>query len=291
MHKFLKSIGFTEIKRKETEKILEEVVNHPDHIKVAKDSEGNEFAELSKEFAPNMGIIVRGIYEEDDTFIREHYCPYYKGNELTTEEIIDIEKHAEKETYAGVCDEVRLGVSLIFYIQNVVEYLADLNKRKTKRNIRGASLAGLCSDGKILLPVVNRDNSEKSEFENNRRTQMIAKAREGDEDAIENLTLEDMDLYTVISKRIANEDVLSIVSTYFIPYGIECDQYSVLGEIIDCTSVENNITHEKIICLKLNCNDLIFNVCINEKDLLGVASVGMRFKGNIWMQGNICLEL
>lgn len=290
MHKFLKSIGFSDIRRKETDKILEEIIAHPDHIKVTKDSEGNEFAELSKEFATNMGIVVRGIYEDDDTFTKEYYCPYFKGTTKSTDELVDIEKHAEKETYAGVCDEIRLGVSLIFYIQNVVDYLADFNRRKTHRNIKGVVLAGLCSDGKILLPVENRQGKRDNSSDNAKRSQLIAKAREGDEDAIENLTMEDMDLYTVISRRILQEDVLSIVSTYFIPYGIECDQYSILGEIMECSKVENSYTKESIYCMKLSCNDLIFDVCINEKDLLGEPDVGRRFKGNLWMQGNICLD-
>ena len=49
------------------------------------------------------------------------------------------------------------------------------------------------------------------------------------------------------------------------------------------------ITNEKIYCIKLSCNDIIFSVCINENDLIGEPMVGRRFKGNIWMQGSICL--
>ena len=45
--------------------------------------------------------------------------------------------------------------------------------------------------------------------------------------AIENLTLEDIDTYSMLSRRIANEDILSIVDSYFMPYGIESDQYSI----------------------------------------------------------------
>jgi hypothetical protein len=41
--------------------------------------------------------------------------------------------------------------------------------------------------------------------------------------------------------------------------------------------------------MKIECNDIQFDVCINEKDLMGQPEIGRRFKGNIWMQGNICL--
>ena len=112
-------------------------------------------------------------------------------------------------------------------------------------------------------------------------------ARRGDENAIESLTLDDMDTYTAISKRIQNEDVFSLVDTYFMPYGVECDQYSVLGEIMELNTVRNKITDEEIYMMTINCNDLTFDLCINKMDLFGEPCVGRRFKGVIWMQGYI----
>ena len=44
-------------------------------------------------------------------------------------------------------------------------------------------------------------------------------ARNGDQTAIETLTLDDMDIYSKMSKRLKNEDVFTIVDTYFMPYG------------------------------------------------------------------------
>lgn len=115
----------------------------------------------------------------------------------------------------------------------------------------------------------------------------MAAARDGDEEAIESLTLEDIDLYSMISKRVEKEDIFSIVESYFMPYGIESDQYSIMGTILDLKETQNHLTKENILLMKVNANDLIFDLCINEKDLIGVPEVGRRFKGNIWMQGNI----
>ena len=109
----------------------------------------------------------------------------------------------------------------------------------------------------------------------------------GDEDAIESLTLEDMDTYTIISRKIHKEDVFSLVDTYFMPYGVECDQYSILGEILDCNKVKNRLTSEEIYQMTVSCNDLVFDICINAEDLFGEPMVGRRFKGSIWMQGYI----
>lgn len=289
MHKFLRAIGFSNLKKKELEKIVSEIVEKPTMMTVAEDSEGNEFAELSKEFGNLFGIAVRGTYQEDDTFEVDYYYPYYHGTKVTTRESIEVDKHAEKESYAGICDEVKIGVTLIFYLQNITDYLSAQKNRLPMNMQEGAILSALSTEGKILLPI-NKTQRQTRNIQKNStdRNHLIAAAREGDEDAIENLTLEDMDTYSMLSKRIMNEDVLSIVDTYFMPYGIESDQYSVLAEIVDYSIVMNQYTNEKVYLLELLCNDLEFSLCINQKDLLGEPEIGRRFKGNIWMQGHIC---
>ena len=119
------------------------------------------------------------------------------------------------------------------------------------------------------------------------RNSLMAAAKKGDEDAIETLTLEDMDIYTTISRRIQKEDIFSLVDTYFMPYGVECDQYSVLGEILEIKMTTNMMTGEKIYILKICTNELTFDVSINIIDLYGEPQVGRRFKGVVWLQGNI----
>ena len=286
MHKFLRAIGFSNIRKKDLEIILDEIVEHPEMMKITKDSEGNEFAELSRSFASNIGITVRGNYQDDDSFEMEYYYPYLLGTRISTNEQIEVEKHAEKESYAGICDEVRLGVSLIFYLQNVAEYL---NEEHFPRIVgRSVTLSALSISGKIILPMMKNEKQKKTIQKNmQNRNHLIAAARDGDEDAIENLTLEDMDTYSMLSRRIAYEDVLSIVDTCFMPYGVESDQYSVIGEILDYKKTVNKITEEEIYIMKIDTNGLVYDVCINKEDLLGEPQIGRRFKGNIWMQGCI----
>jgi hypothetical protein len=178
-------------------------------------------------------------------------------------------------------------VTLIFYIQNVADYLSECQLRDPV--INGAKLASLSTEGKILLPVERKGKKNSEHYDYNRRSQLLAQAREGDEDAIESLTLEDMDTYSLISRRVMQEDVLSIVSTSFMPFGVESDQYSVIGEIVDLSRQENQLSKEIIYNMKIECNDIFFDVCINEKDLMGQPAIGRRFKGNVWMQGTVCL--
>ena len=117
------------------------------------------------------------------------------------------------------------------------------------------------------------------------RNHLLEAAKNGDENAMETLTIEDMDMYSQISKRVMKEDLYSIVDSSFMPSGIECDQYSVIGEIRKIEEKKNQITKEIVYDLTLECSDMIFHVGIAKKDLIGEPKIGRRFKGQIWMQG------
>lgn len=287
MHNFLKSIGFKNLtKKKDLDILINDIIKNPDKKVITEDAKGNVFAELSKEYGESIGIAVRGEYVEEE-FQMDYYYPYFIGSGVSTEEKVEVEKRSDREAYAGVCDEVRLGVTLIFYLQNVIEYLQETGSI-TRTNPANTTLSALSASGKIIFPVYKNESQIKSgENYSQKRSHLIAAARDGDEEAIESLTLEDIDTYSMISKRVMKEDILSIVDTYFMPYGIESDQYSIMGEILNYDTIENSVTSEKCYILTVDSNDLVFDVCINEKDLLGEPAVGRRFKGTIWMQGQI----
>lgn len=289
MHSYLKSIGFSGINgKKEVDRILNDVILHYDEKTVVEDRKKHLFAEISKTYGCDFGITVCGEYDENNEFQMEYYFPYFRGTGITTQEDVVIEKHAGKESYAGACDDVRIGVTIIFYLQNAGEYLTERSHGNYSRGSYAITLAALAKEGKILLPVTKDEKQEKEDKENTvNRNRMIAAARNGDEDAMENLTMEDIDIYSMISGRIPNEDVYSIVDTYFMPYGMECDLYNVMGEILDCSRVRNVMTNEEVYELRISCNDLEIDVCINTNDLMGEPEVGRRFKGVIWLQGSI----
>src|SRR5690606_27991889 len=115
----------------------------------------------------------------------------------------------------------------------------------------------------------------------------IAEAKKGNQEAIDNLTIDDIDLYATISRRSKKEDIYSIVDTCFIPFGSESDNYSIIATIKECNLIVNKFTKEEMYDMQLSCNDIEFRLCINKKDVLGEPMAGRRFKGNIWMQGNI----
>ena len=289
MHKFMRAIGFSEYTdRTKLKELLKNVILTADQRAYTINDEDVMLGEFSKNFADHMGVTVCGEFDEEDKFTYEYYYPYLRGRGVTSTEDISVERHASKESYAGVCDDIKVGISMIFYLQNRIPYIKAHFCGELP--IRGTSLtlSGLCIQGSVLLPI-EKDEQQKQRViqDSAKRTNLIAAARKGDEDAIEMLTMEDMDMYTTISRKIQKEDVFSIVDTYFMPYGVECDHYSVLGEIMEYEKVRNPLTGEEIYLIKICCNELTFDVAINIIDMLGEPQVGRRFKGIIWLQGFI----
>lgn len=39
--------------------------------------------------------------------------------------------------------------------------------------------------------------------------------------------------------------------------------------------------------MELICNDIHLDVCVNQESLFGEPEVGRRFKGIVWLQGNV----
>ena len=289
MHKYLRAIGFGKLTdRKELQKLLTDIVVNGTDRAYTSNSENTLLAEFGKDFAEGIGIAVCGEFDEDDKFTYDYYYPYLRGNIISSQEDVTVERHAAQESYAGVCDDIKVGVSLIFYLQNMIPYVKAQNSGILPVRGTTLTLTALSVKGTIMMPIMKTEKDlirNKKTFQN--RSQLINAARNGDEEAIESLTLDDMDTYTTISRRIQKEDVFSLVDTYFMPYGIECDHYSILAEIVECNPVKNNLTQEEIYVMTLNCNDLIVEMCINKEDLYGEPAVGRRFKGIIWMQGYI----
>ena len=289
MHRFLRAIGFSDLhQKKQLDELLRDIVSNPDIQKFAINSDGNEFAEMIRIYNEHFGIAVCGEFQDDNSFYMDYFYPVFWGEGISTNEVIEVERHSGNESYAGVCDDMRIGVTLIFYLQDVTEYLRKslIFGNRCQNVVTTLSALSLC--GKIILPI-SKDERQKEKIEKNNRNRshLIAAAREGDEEAIESLTLEDIDTYSMISRRVATEDILSIVDSYFMPYGIESDNYSILGHILEVKTVSNLLTKEEMYILKVDTNDLVFDLCINKKDLLGEPLPGRRFKGNIWMQGRL----
>jgi hypothetical protein len=289
MHSYLRAIGFSNINnRMDLDRLIDHIVKNSMTNRTTQLNKQTSFSEISMEYGDGMGITVRGELDENNKFHMEHYFPSLNGQVVSTREEVGINKRVDSEAYTGMCDDFRIGVSLIFYLQNVVEYLEKKNQNMPLGTSFPITLAALSLEGRILLPIEMdevqvRNITAETKYRNN----LIAEAKKGNQDAIDSLTIDDIDTYAMISRRAKKEDIYSIVDTSFIPFGSESDNYSVIATIVECSEIVNTYTNEEIYDLQLVCNDITFRLCINKQDLMGEPMVGRRFKGNIWMQGSI----
>lgn len=289
MHQYLRSVGFHSIQTKRQEKkLLTEVEDQFSVHEVVAFEEGLDFCEYRKAYSDSFGITVCGTLDEAECFEREYYFPYLTGSGVTSYADVIVEQRIEEERFIGICEDVRVGVSLIFHLQNGLEYMRERELGNIPKKATSLTLSGLAKTGTVLFPIQKSKTQMKANSEESRnRMMLLSAARNGDTDAIETLTMEDIETYTKVSRRLVKEDVFSIVDSYFMPYGVECDKYSVLGEIIEFRIEQNNLTKEEAYIINLNVNELYFDICVPVKGVMGELAVGRRFKTSIWLQGRI----
>ncbi len=287
MHQYMTAIGFTEDEfQKELLRILDEVEESPQYHDLLFRERDLDFCEYRREYAPGLGIAVFGDMDTNECFKKQYYFPYFSGSGITSYADVSMERRMDREAYVGICEDTKLEINLIFHLQNVLDYLREQEMTGGSAVCKSVTLSGLCNDGTILLPLMKSEEQEKAQKqESENRSILMSAAKAGDQEAMESLTMDDIDTYSRVSRRLISEDVFSIVDTYIMPYGIECDQYSILGTILDIGQVINEATQEAVYIMRLDVNELQFDICVPVSRVVGEPEIGRRFKGNIWLQG------
>lgn len=285
----MRAIGFNISSKRALENILKCIVETGEVHKIASvNSERENVAEIKKYFSPGAGVAVHGYYNEDNEFVREYYFPFAEGDGKRIKADIKISRHMGKTSFAGSCEDLQLGLTTIFYLQNGMDFIEHLIDNGRSTFCAPFSLTGLSSSGTIILPISKSKNQIRFQNMVSRlHRKWLNDAKLGDEEALENLTMEDYDLYSQAVKMLRKEDLFTIVDSTFMPYGVECDHYMVVGEIIAVKELENTFSLDKIYNLTINCNDMEIGIVINKNDLTGEPLVGRRFRGSIWLQGRV----
>ncbi len=288
MREYLKSIGFSDLEsRYQINHLLQIIKENSDRKTYFQLNEKECICSYERDFGEGIGISVIEIADCEGHCIFDHYYPYVRGVNYLYHEEIEFEHLTDKEGYAGICDENNIGIPLIFHVNNLIEYLK-ITHGKHHDKINSITLSGIAKSGMVILPVERDEYQERKEKKGNeRKNQMINAAKAGDLEAMEQLTLDDMDTYTMVSSRSKKEDIFTIVTSYFMPYSVECDKYSVLGKIIHVKEIKNAYTHEVIYYLSIECNSIQIEFTIAKDQLWGVPEIGRRFKGVLWLQGEV----
>lgn len=289
MHQYLRAVGFSNIEnKKQVRDLMNDVIINPNRKEFIETGRDSILVEYSKNYCPTCGITLRGEYDDSNELTLDFYYPFVQGDEVSTTEETSVERHTDKESLAGMCEDYRIGVTLIYYVQNSMSIMKKMSSGEYDNTKTSTFLSALSLGGTIMLPI-QKDSKQKEQLQklSADRNKRIIAAKNGDEEAIEQLTLEDIDTYSAVSKRLLKDDVFTLVDSYFMPNGVECDHYSILAEIVDFRLETNSLSGEEVYAFNLNCNGMPLTVCINEKDLLGEPQIGRRFRGNIWLQGEI----
>ena len=296
MHLYLKAVGLGSINtRREYDKLIRQIIKESIEKSTVMYSDipylpGDKVfpAQIKHYFNKVCGISLNGFYDpKRKSFKLDYVFPFLDGSVESYESEVSIGRKTEREAFNALCDEPGRGIALIFHLSNPIDYLmskpimADFNDKTVR-------IAAMANEGTVLLPVNKSEHQiDKCRAATAARNNLINLAKKGDTAAIDNLTIEDLDTYTDIYKRMHNEDVFTIVDSSFMPSGFECDSYSVVGNIVESRMLSNNYTGEDMYVMTLECNDIVFDMCINARDLIGEPAEGRRFKGRIWLQGQV----
>ena len=325
MHKYLRSVGFSEfITKKQIDDFFDENLKETNLVSSYVTLDKRIVGQYKINVCSNIGLSIIGEQEKDSKRVIDYYYPCSKGYDWTRIEECTIERYSDKDSFAGIIDDHRLGVALIFYLNNSNEYNSILRKLSPNQvKIEKIYLSALSVEGKIILPTISDEGKEENkndanddiDFNQNNKfvidnskfaEEELIKVRDSDDLEIQTNEFNDADIdiietgvelpnyddvnedfFNSITERSKKEDLYTIVDTSLVPCGIECDKYNVIAKILSVSNKTNNFTGEKLVEMRVVALNFQFNLVINEKDLIGEPKKGRRFKGTIWLQGEI----
>ena len=162
MHSYLRAAGLSKVRsREEIKEIIGDTVRNYDEKIAVEDHPDGIFTEFSKNYGCDCGITVCGQYDEYNRFHVDYYFPFFRGTGITTQEQVTVERHLDRASFAGACDDLRIGITLIFYLQNAAEYLQE--KGKENLGAQPVTLTGLAEEGRVLLPAMKDKEAVEGE--------------------------------------------------------------------------------------------------------------------------------
>ena len=290
MHQYLRAIGFSKIKSlQQMDRMHKEIQRNPDRRSVVSNSISHSLVQLAKDYHDQgIGISIVGEMDMDGEFQFEYSFPYVVPGNYTYADDVLIEKLSDREGYYGVIDNINL--SIIFFLQNVAATTGTLWRGALPPALP-MRLSGLSLSASILLPI--QKTEQDLQYEEEKRLQEltnIRRVRRGDPKTLERMMMQEMDVKDALDHRLISEDVLSIVDSSMIPFGLQGDIYDILGTILQVTPIENTYTGEHILLLDVASLYYVIRIAINREDLTGEPEVGRRFRGVTWLQGTLLLD-
>ena len=287
-HTFLRSIGFDSVKNRDQEKALVDwVLENPSRMSVVSLDRESNLAMAEKDVNGHAGIAVVGEIGESGGLVPEYYFPYLSSTHISSTAPLSYEKTATRDGFSGMCEDNRLGLALIFDVKNVPDVIRDQQDLQLgNASFQRVMLSMLLREATVLLPI----GAKKSVPANSRRSfeKSLNEAEEqGDLEAVGRLAREEMLRFGRAIQRIRETDVLTVVESFFMPYGMESYSYYFLGDILSSALILNEITKERFYRMVISVNGVEFTAAVSENDLQGVPAAGLRLKAKGMLMGEL----
>lgn len=288
MHGYLRAIGFSKINTRAKEWALtDSLIKTADETVSFRLDEDTRMLIYKKHVAPGCGVTLVGA-ETAVGFRLEYYFPYMETELVTSRDACEVTRKNGQDAFLVSSEDSRFGVTTIFHLTNPQDFLEKGLRLDETYPVRKTCLTGLAAGARILLPVAKTaDQVQEQSIRNRKRTRLLQEARAGDEDAMEELTNQEMETISVVNQRIFQEDLYSVIDSFFMPYGVECDQYMLMGEILSVEELTNILTRERFYRILVKANDIEVTVGVLAADLAGAPRTGRRIKCQVWLQGTV----
>lgn len=288
MHGYLRAIGFSKINtRAKMWALTDSLIKTSDETVSFKADEDTRMVICRKHVAPGCGVTLVGAETSEE--FRLNYCfPYMETELVTSCDACEVTRKNGQDAYLVSSEDSRFGVTTIFHLTNVADFFEKRLKLDETYPVKRSCMTGLATEARVLLPVKKTaDQIQEQKNRNRKRMRLLQEARSGDEDAMEELTNQEMETISVVNQRIFSDDLYSVIDSFFMPYGVECDQYMLMGEIVDTEELFNALTGEKFYRIQVVANGIAVTVGVLAADLVGVPEPGRRIKCQIWLQGTV----
>lgn len=284
---YLRAIGLSFVDSdSKINQIVSDVMEQPSEKITHEEKDKEVKIEYIYMYNEKIGLLVRGTKNSSGEIIIHTLLPYIKAAYAIKVIETEIEENEERKVYYVFCEEDNTGTEIDFCLLNVMEYMKI--DEKEEATVDTVQVVGLSTDGKVILNVEKDEVDFIMDVEEERwRKQLLEKARLGDEEAQELLEIEAEEMEDIIEERLQQEDLYSILEEYLMPYGEQEGVYSVLGSIEKVEELINEKTNEFMYILHINCMEIMFEMVINKKDLVGEPLKGRRFVGTCWFVGEV----
>lgn len=286
---YLRAVGFSNLDVEEVLNIRHRVLEQPDRRKTVSTRDNRSFAEYDKMSAAQFGLKLSGTLNDKEQLNKPLLIPFVISS--LNVQIRQAEVHEVQGELVLLYEDLRTDNEIALVLQSKLAYEKDpaafSQVLGDPERIKEVNLCGLSVFGTVLLSVA-QDPQLVAE-EERYYSSLVDRSKTGDEEAKELLAVYEAQSLDIIKDRLADEDLFSVIESYFLPMENDPDvsMYDILGTITDAEAVVNVDTAETIYKLMVTAAGVQLQIFINEDDLLGVPSEGMRFMGNCKLQGDV----